>query len=207
MRKIVLLAVLAITGDIAMAPTAEAQTQPFSASFKGNQRLNEPPCAAGVLCGIGSISGFGDATYSALPVDLGPVAGSCQPLTALVSVDLSGRDGFAHAVGGRRTVLAGHVGRRSWCAAVVRQPGSYRRPLRGHRWNRGLRRGRGKWLGHPAGSPARRTSSRFRECSISRQSPVTRQFARGLNPVLSPLPNRANVGDRPHILLGWSRGS
>ena len=93
MRNVFLLAVLAITGLIAMAPAAQAQTQPFSARFKGNQRLNEPPCAAGVLCGIGSISGFGDATYSALPVSVGPVAGSCQPLTALVFVDLSDGQG------------------------------------------------------------------------------------------------------------------
>jgi hypothetical protein len=52
MRKVVLLAALAITGLIAMAPAAEAQTQTFSASFKGNQRLKEPPaplvCSAGV---------------------------------------------------------------------------------------------------------------------------------------------------------------
>jgi len=93
MRKSVLLAVLAITALIAIAPAAEAQTQPFSASFKGNQRLKEPPCATGLLCGSGSISGFGDATYSAVPVSLGPVAGSCQPLTALVFIDLSNGQG------------------------------------------------------------------------------------------------------------------
>ncbi len=93
MRKVVLLTALAIVGLIAMAPAAQAQTQPFSASFKGNQRLKEPPCATGVLCGSGSISGFGDATYSALPVSLGPVAGSCQPLTALVFIDLSNGQG------------------------------------------------------------------------------------------------------------------
>jgi hypothetical protein len=46
-----------------------------------------------LLCGSGSISGFGDATYSAVPVSLGPVAGSCQPLTALVFVDLSNGQG------------------------------------------------------------------------------------------------------------------
>ena len=93
MRKVVLLAALAITGLIAMAPAAQAQTQPFSASFKGNQRLKEPPCAAGVLCGSGSISGFGDASYSALPVSLGPLSGSCQALTALVFIDLSNGQG------------------------------------------------------------------------------------------------------------------
>jgi hypothetical protein len=93
MRKVVLLAALAITGLIAIAPAAEAQTQPFSASFKGNQRLKEPPCATGVLCGSGSISGFGDATYSALPLSLGPVSGSCQALTALVFIDLSNGQG------------------------------------------------------------------------------------------------------------------
>ena len=93
MRKVVLLAALAITGLIAMAPAAQAQTQPFSASFKGNQRLKEPPCATGVLCGSGSINGFGDANYSALPVSLGPVAGSCQSLTALVFIDLSNGEG------------------------------------------------------------------------------------------------------------------
>ena len=88
MRKVVLLAALAITGLIAVAPAAQAQTQPFSASFKGKQRLKDPPCATGLLCGSGSIGGFGDATYSALPVSLGPVAGSCQALTALVFIDL-----------------------------------------------------------------------------------------------------------------------
>ena len=93
MRKVVLLAALAITGLIAVAPAAQAQTQPFSASFKGNQRLKEPACATGLLCGSGSISGFGDATYSALPVSLGPVAGSCQALTALVFIDLSNGQG------------------------------------------------------------------------------------------------------------------
>ena len=93
MRKVGLLGALAITGLIAMAPAAQAQTQPFSASFKGKQRLKEPPCVAGVLCGSGSITGFGDATYSALPVSLGPVAGSCQPLTALVFIDLSDGQG------------------------------------------------------------------------------------------------------------------
>ena len=46
-----------------------------------------------MLCGSGSISGFGDATYSALPVSLGPVAGSCQALTALVFIDLSNGQG------------------------------------------------------------------------------------------------------------------
>lgn len=93
MRKVVLLAALAITGLIAVAPAAQAQTQPFSASFKGIQTRNEPPCAAGVLCGSGSISGFGDASYSALPVSLGPVSGSCQALTALVFIDLTSGQG------------------------------------------------------------------------------------------------------------------
>lgn len=76
-----------------MAPAAQAQTQPFSASFKGKQRKKDPPCATGVLCGSGSISGFGDASYSALPVSLGPLVGSCQALTALVFIDLSNGQG------------------------------------------------------------------------------------------------------------------
>ena len=52
MRKVVLLAALAITGLIAVAPAAQAQTQPFSASFKGNQRLKEPPARLGCFAGV-----------------------------------------------------------------------------------------------------------------------------------------------------------
>jgi len=134
MRKVVLLAVLAIAGLIAMAPAAQAQTQPFSASFKGKQRHNDPPCAAGVLCGSGSISGFGDATYSR------PAGESWARRRLLSAVDRTGvhrpqqRTGLAHAVGGRRCVLSRQVARRPWFAALVRQPGPYRRHLRGHRW-------------------------------------------------------------------------
>ena len=93
MRKVFLLAALAITGLVAIAPAAQAQTQPFSASFNGKQRQKDPPCATGLLCGSGSISGFGDATYGALPVSLGPISGSCQALTALVFIDLSNGQG------------------------------------------------------------------------------------------------------------------
>ena len=177
MRKVVLLAALAITGLIAVAPAAQAQTQPFSASFKGKQTLNEPPCAAGVLCGSGSISGFGDASYSALPVSLGPVSGSCQALTALVFIDLSNGQGSLTLLADGDLCYARQVARRPWCrctrsatrpvsTAPTRspmEPGSSREP--------------GEVAQPPCEPPAHRTSSRSRECWTSRQRLVTRRFA------------------------------
>ena len=111
MRKVVLLAALAITGLIAVAPAAQAQTHPFSASFKGIQTRNEPPCAAGVLCGSGSISGFGKRFLQR------PAGESWARLGLLSGADRAGvqrphkRTGLAHAVGGRRPVLARQVAR------------------------------------------------------------------------------------------------
>ena len=132
-----------------MAPAAQAQTQPFSASFKGIQTRNEPPCAAGVLCGSGSISGFGDATYSALPVSLGPVSGSCQALTALVFIDLtSGQGSLTLLADGDLCWPGSRTTPRVRCTRSATR--LYRRHLRGHRWNRGLRGSERKWLSHPA---------------------------------------------------------
>ena len=152
------LAALAITGLIAVAPAAQAQTQPFSASFKGIQTRNEPPCAAGVLCGSGSISGFGDATNSALPVSLGPVSGSCQALTALVFIDLTSGQGSL-------TLLAD--GDLCWPGKSHDTPGSLhcsatrlvstaptRSPM-----EPGSSRSERKWLSHPANRRAHTTSS------------------------------------------------
>ena len=150
MRKVVLLAVLAIAGLIAMAPAAQAQTQPFSASFKGKQRHNDPPCAAGVLCGSGSISGFGDATYSALPVSLGPVAGSCQPLTALVFIDLSNGQGSLTLLADGAVCYPGKSHDAPGSLHSFGNPARIDATYEVTEWNRGLRGGRGKWLSHPA---------------------------------------------------------
>ena len=163
MRKVFLLAVLAITGLIAMAPAAQAQTQPFSASFKGNQRLKEPPCAAGVLCGSGSISGFGDASYSAVPVSLGPLSGSCQALTALVFIDLSNGQGSL-------TLLAD--GALCYPGKSHDAPGglhSFGNPARIDATyevtdGTGSSRGPGEVAQPPCEPPEHRTSSRCREC-------------------------------------------
>jgi len=93
MRKVALIASVSALALMLLAPAAEAQPQPFSASFKGKQRLNDPPCAGGaVLCGAGTVSGYGAATYSAFVTGFAP-GDTCDALTALVVVDLSDGQG------------------------------------------------------------------------------------------------------------------
>jgi hypothetical protein len=90
MRLLKILAALTVTCLLVLAPTAAAQTQPFSASFKGKQTRNDPPCAGGALfCGTGSVAGYGAATFSIVPTGIGPPSGRCQPVTALTTIALT----------------------------------------------------------------------------------------------------------------------
>ena len=100
MRKPILLAAAIATGLLLATPVAaQAQPEPFTASFKGIQKLNDPPCAGGAtFCGSGSVTGYGAATYSGFPIALGPLEGSCQPLTAIALIELSDGTGSLTAL-------------------------------------------------------------------------------------------------------------
>ena len=90
MRLLKMFAAVTVTCLLLLAPTAAAQTQPFSASFKGKQTRNDPPCPGGaVFCGSGSVAGYGAATYSVVPTGVGPPAGGCQPVTAITTITLT----------------------------------------------------------------------------------------------------------------------
>ena len=83
MRRVVLLAALAITVDLHCGgprrPGPDLQLPFPLASFKGIQTRNEPPCARlGCSCGSGSISRFRrrSSPNSALPCEVWLVSGS-----------------------------------------------------------------------------------------------------------------------------------
>ena len=90
MRLLRTFAAITVTCLLLLAPTAAAQTQPFSASFKGKQTRNDPPCPGGALfCGSGSVVGYGAATFSVVPTSVGPPSGRCQPVTAVTTIALT----------------------------------------------------------------------------------------------------------------------
>ena len=90
MRQLKMFAALTVTCVLLLAPSAVAQTQPFSASFKGKQTRNDPPCPGGALfCGNGSVAGYGAATFSVVPTSIGPLTGRCAPVTALTTIALA----------------------------------------------------------------------------------------------------------------------
>ena len=170
MRKVVLLAALAIVGLIAMAPAAQAQTQPFSASFKG---IQTPQRAA--LRRWGALREWLDQRFRRRHLQR-PAGESWARLGLLSAADRAGvhrpqqRTGLAHAVGGRRPVLARQVARHPGFAALVRQPDSVSTPPTRSPMEPGSSRERGEVAQPPCEPPAHRTSSRSRECSTSRQT-------------------------------------
>ena len=93
MRTLKVLAPLAVVGLLMSAPAAQAQTEPFSASFKGKQTRNDPPCPGALFCGEGTVAGYGAASFSVIPTSIGPLEGSCQTATALTFITLADGSG------------------------------------------------------------------------------------------------------------------
>ena len=92
MRKLYLVVAATAIG-LVLAPSAAQAQEPFEASFKGKQKRNDPPCVAGLLCGTGTIAGYGEASFSLVPTSIGPTVGSCQPVTALTTLALADGSG------------------------------------------------------------------------------------------------------------------
>lgn len=99
-RRSILVSAVVAVGLLVAAPAAsQAQSEPFSASFMGVQKHNDPPCAGGAsFCGSGSVAGYGAATYSGYPIALGPLGGSCRSITAIAFIDLEDGSGSLTAL-------------------------------------------------------------------------------------------------------------
>ena len=93
MRKLSFLVALAAIASVVVPPAAQAQVEPFDASFKGKQTRNAPPCAVGLVCGTGTIDGYGAASFSLTPTSLGPAGGACRAVTAVTLLTLSDGSG------------------------------------------------------------------------------------------------------------------
>jgi hypothetical protein len=87
----ILLAALALLGasGVASAATPGGLRAVFSVQFPKGHPASNAPCDPGAFCGVGHVTGFGQATVSILDETFDAISGSaCLAVTRIESVDL-----------------------------------------------------------------------------------------------------------------------
>ena len=85
----------AAVSALVAVPTANAADVQLSGEFTGKQARMDQPCPEpfSLVCGTGTVAGFGPATYSFVPLAGSPFEGSCRALSGAINIELSDGSG------------------------------------------------------------------------------------------------------------------
>jgi len=114
-RSVVVLALASAALVLAAASPAGAQTT-VSGSFHGGTTRAEAPSCPGVICGDGTLAGFGDFTFAYVPESFEQLSRSCFALTATMTLTFASGD----------ELVLDTAGTACWAGNAANAPGSQR---------------------------------------------------------------------------------